>query len=394
MKKYILIAKHEFITNVKRKGFLLMTIGLPLFILGITAIPMVFMGSAVKGEEVKIGYVDKTSNFQSQDFIKYSDVDSAKKSLLDGNITHFFTIPEDYLSTGKINISSTKRISSPGSMKVEGDIKDFLLENLLSGQSKELVERVKKPMVSEYFVLNKNEESKEGIGVFLFPIGFAVLFMLAIFTSSGYLLQGIVEEKENRVIEVLLSSVSHRELLIGKILGLGAVGLAQLLIWLMTGLIILSLNLVFVISFLGNLNISHSMAVLSPIYFILGYVVFASLMAGVGAVSTASKEGQQLAGIFSMSGVIPLFFLQFIIMSPNALFARILSFFPLTSPLTMIIRLSITEVQVYDIMISLFILVITTLGVIELSGRVFRAGLLMYGKKPTIKEVIKYVREG
>lgn len=394
MKKYIIIAKHEFITNVKRKGFLLMTVGLPLFILGITAIPMVLMGSIVKGEEVKIGYVDKTNNFQSQDFIKYSDEDSAKKSLLDGNITHFFIIPENYLSTGKINIFSTKRISSPGSMKAEGQIKDFLIENLLSGQSEELVERVKKPMDSEYFILNKHEENKEGIGAFLFPIGFAVLFMLVIFTSSGYLLQGIVEEKENRVIEVLLSSVSYKELLIGKILGLGAVGLAQMLIWLMTGLTILSFALVFVISFLGDLNISHSMAVLSPVYFILGYIVFASIMAGVGAVSTTSKEGQQLAGIFSMSGVIPLFFLQFIIMSPNALFPRVLSFFPLTSPLTMIIRLSVTEVQIYDIIISLVILIITTLVVIELSGRVFRAGLLMYGKKPTIREVIKYVREG
>ncbi|MHC1584497.1 MAG: ABC transporter permease [Methanosarcinales archaeon] len=392
MKKYFLIAKHEFKTNVKRKEFLLMTIGMPLFIFAIVALPVLFIDN-IDSEDVKIGYVDATNSFHSQDFVKYSDYESAKKALFECEITHFFVVPPDYLSTGEINIYSTKKITSTVSGGVENQIKGFLLENLLSGESEELVERVKQPMKSEYFNLNKDKEEKEGIGAFLFPFGFAMLFVLSIFTSSGYLLQGIVEEKENRIIEILLSSVSHRDLLSGKILGLGAVGLAQLLIWLTGALLILSSAPVVAIGILGNLQISTLLGVLAPIYFLLGYLVFASIMAGVGAVSTTLREGQQLAGVFSMSGVIPLFFLQFIIMSPNAIFARLLSYFPLTSPLTMILRLSITEVPVYDIVISLMILIISTIGVIELSSRVFRAGLLMYGKKPTIKELIKYVRE-
>ncbi|RLG25839.1 ABC transporter permease [Methanosarcinales archaeon] len=392
MKKYFLIAKHEFKTNVRRKEFLLMTIGMPLFIFAIIALPVIFVGNMGGGEDIKIGYVDATNSFHSQNFVKYSDHESAKKALFNREITHFFVVPVDYLNTGQINIYSTKKITLSDTGKVEKQIKSFLLENLLSEESEELVERVKQPMQSEYFTLGRDKEEKEGIGAFLFPIGFAMLFVLSIFTSSGYLLQGIVVEKENRVIEILLSSVSHKELLSGKIIGLGAVGLAQLLVWLTGALLIFSSAPVVVMGFIGNLHISILVGVLAPIYFILGYLVFASIMAGVGAVSTTSREGQQLAGVFSMSGVIPLFFLQFIIMSPDALFARVLSYFPLTSPLTMILRLSITEVPVYDIIISLTILIASTLGVIELSGRVFRAGLLMYGKKPTIKEVIKYVR--
>ncbi len=392
MKKYFLIAKHEFKTNVRRKEFLLMTIGMPLFIFAIIVLPVIFVGNMGGGEDIKIGYVDATNSFHSQNFVKYSDHESAKKALFNREITHFFVVPVDYLNTGQINIYSTKKITLSDTGKVEKQIKGFLLENLLSEESEELVERVKQPMQSEYFTLGRDKEEKEGIGAFLFPIGFAMLFVLSIFTSSGYLLQGIVEEKENRVIEILLSSVSHKELLSGKIIGLGAVGLAQLLVWLTGALLIFSSAPVVVMGFIGNLHISILVGVLAPIYFILGYLVFASIMAGVGAVSTTSREGQQLAGVFSMSGVIPLFFLQFIIMSPDALFARVLSYFPLTSPLTMILRLSITEVPVYDIIISLTILIASTLGVIELSGRVFRAGLLMYGKKPTIKEVIKYVR--
>jgi len=392
MKKYFLIAKHEFKTNVKRKEFLLITIGMPLFIFAIIALPVLFMGNMGGSEDIKIGYVDATNSFHSPNFVKYSDRESAKNALFSDEITHFFVVPVDYLSTGQINIYSTKKITLSDTGKVEKQIKSFLLENLLSEESEELVERVKQPMQSEYFTLGGDKEEKEGIGAFLFPIGFAMLFVLSIFTSSGYLLQGIVEEKENRVIEILLSSVSHKELLSGKIIGLGAVGLAQLLVWLTGALLIFSSAPVVVMGLIGNLHIPILVGVLAPIYFILGYLVFASIMAGVGAVSTTSREGQQLAGVFSMSGVIPFFFLQFIIMSPNALFARVLSYFPLTSPLTMILRLSITEVPVYDITISLIILIATTLGVIELSSRVFRAGLLMYGKKPTIKEVIKYVR--
>ena len=269
MKKYLLIAKHEFKTNVKRKEFLLMTIGMPLFIFAIIALPVLFMGN-MDSEEVIIRYVDATNSFNSQDFVKYSDLESAKKELFKDEITHFFVVPPDYLNTGEINIYSTKKITSTVPGGVENQIKSFLLENLLSGESEELVERVKQPMQSEYFTLNKDKEEKEGIGAFLFPIGFAMLFVLSIFTSSGYLLQGIVEEKENRIIEILLSSVSHKELLSGKILGLGAVGLAQLLIWLTGALLIFSSAPVVVMGLIGNLHISILVGVLAPIYFILG----------------------------------------------------------------------------------------------------------------------------
>jgi ABC-2 type transport system permease protein len=134
--------------------------------------------------------------------------------------------------------------------------------------------------------------------------------------------------------------------------------------------------------------------VLSSIYFILGYFVFASIMAGVGAVATTSREGQQLAGIFSITGAIPLMISEFMISNPNAFLVRALSYFPLTSPITMIMRLSLTEVPLYEIVISILVLAASAYIIIELSVRIFRMSLLMYGKKPTISELLKYVRSG
>lgn len=393
MKKYMLIAKHEFMTQIKRKEFILMTIGIPLIILIIFAIPILFLGEGFKSEEVRVGYINKIGTFQSLNFTEYPDESSAKQALENGAITHFFIIPADYLNTGKIYLYSTKKTSPASTTNVEEKIKDFLMVYLLEGQPEKIIQRVRQPMNIEIFTVDKNEESKDGIGTFVIPLSFALLFSITIFSSSGFLLQGIVEEKENRVMEILLSSVSHRDILIGKLLGLGALGLSQLLIWLLSGIILLSASLPFIEGFLGGIKLSPIVIALAPIYFIMGYLVFASIMAGVGAISTSSREGQQMSGIFSMCGMIPIFFMTFIVGTPNTLFSRSLSFFPLTSPVTMIIRLSITEVPISDIFISLLILFGSVIGIIELSSRIFRATLLMYGKKSALKEVIKYVRE-
>lgn len=394
MTKWSTIAKHEYTYNIRRKEFLFVTFGLPLFMLVIGGLPILLMSSSISHEELRIGYVDKTGLFDSMNFTKYADEELAKKDLFENKITHFFVIPANYTATGEIDIFSAKK-RAPESRAIEDQIKSFLMDNLLKGERREIVERAKNPINSEYFTLNENGgSSKEGISTILVPIAFAMLFMISIFTSSNFLLQGVVEEKENRVMEILLSSVSYRELLIGKVFGLGAVGLTQILIWQIVGIALLSSNPIVSAIVLDKVHVSIPILLLASIYFILGYFVFASIMAGVGAVATTSREGQQLAGIFSITGAIPLIISEFMITNPNAILVRALSYFPMTSPITMIMRLSLTEVPLYEIVISILILAASTYIIIELSVRIFRASLLMYGKKPTISEVIKYVRGG
>ncbi len=394
MTKWSTIAKHEYTYNVRRKEFLFVTFGIPLFILVIGDLPILLMSSSISHEELRIGYVDKTGLFDSMNFTKYPDEELAKKDLFNNKITHFFVIPANYTATGRIEIFSAKKGFSEDKT-IEDQIKSFLLDNLLKGEKKEIVERVKNPINSEFFTLdNTGGSSKEGISTILVPIAFAMLFMISIFTSSSFLLQGVVEEKENRVMEILLSSVSYKELLIGKVFGLGAVGLTQILIWQTIGIALLSSNPLVSAIVQDNVHVSIPILVLASIYFILGYFVFASIMAGVGAVATTSREGQQLTGIFTITGAIPLIISEFMIANPNALLVRALSYFPLTSPITMIMRLSLTEVPLYEIVISILVLAASTYIIIELSVRIFRASLLMSGKKPTISELIQYVRSG
>ena len=392
MTKWITIAKHEYTYNIRRKEFLFVTFGLPLFMFAIMGLPILLVENSMSHQEYRIGFVDKTGLLEPLNFTGYSNEELAKKDLLDGKITHFFVIPADYEATGKVSIYSSRK-DSLGSNAVEIQIKNFLLDNLLKDEKKDLLERLKNPIIGEYFTLDEKGESRDnGISAFLIPIAFALFFMLSIFTSSNFLLQGVVEEKENRVMEILLSSVSHRELLTGKIFGLGAVGLTQIIIWQVISVAILSSGPMLML--VSKLSVSPALLVFASGYFILGYLVFACIMAGVGAVATTSREGQQMAGIFTITGAIPLIISQFIITNPGSILSIALGYFPLTSPITMILRLSAGRVQFYELMISLVILTVSILVIIELSVRIFRASLLMYGKKPTIGEIIKYLREG
>jgi ABC-2 type transport system permease protein len=395
MSKWRIIAKHEYLTNIKRKEFLFVTFGIPLFIIAILGISFILIGVGGHDEENKIGYVDRTGLFDSSNLTKYNDEELARKDLLENKITNYFVIPENYTATGKIIIFSSKK-NFANNMKIEDQIRNFLLDNLLKNEPSDIIERIKNPMNSEYFTLNekglKSEDS--GFTIVLLPLVFSMLFSLSIFASSGFLLQSVIEEKENRIMEVILSSVSHKDLLIGKIIGLGALGLTQILIYLIGATAIILINPLALYLIISQIHISIPLLAAGIIYFILGYVVFAGIMAGVGAIATTSREGQQIAVIFSLTGSFPFMFSQFIITNPNEIFAKVLSIFPLTSPITMIMRLSITDVPLYEIIISIIVLVVSAYFIVEMSVRIFRASLLMYGKKPTIKELIKYVRQG
>ena len=155
--------------------------------------------------KIRIGYVDNTGLFDSSNLTKYTDEDLARKDLLDNKITNYFVIPENYTATGKIIIYSSKK-NFADNMKIEDQIRNFLLDNLLKNEPSDIIQRVKKPIDPEYFTLNekglKSEDS--GFTIILLPLVFSMLFSISIFASSGFLLQSVIEEKENRIMEVIL----------------------------------------------------------------------------------------------------------------------------------------------------------------------------------------------
>ena len=405
MNKTILILRHEFGETIRRKSFIIMTLAFPvlaLIAIGVFSFIQGIEKPPTPGEEVTIGYVDevgKFSGYTSQPditFIPYPTAEEVKSALLAESISEYFIIPEDYLSTGMITRYTLKReLEPPG--EIERGIKSFLLSNLLAREtSQEVVERAKIPMELVSIRLDEAGQvatDQGGFGAFIVHNLFKILLIMAIFTTSGFLLQGMGEEKENRVMEILLSSVSARQLLTGKVLGLGAAGLLQMLIWLLSAGMLVGMASTTIGGFLSTLQIPGNFMVLGTVYFILGYLLFAILMAGVGSISPTAREGQQLSVIFTMVGILPLMLAYFIIENPSHVVTQILTLFPFTAPVTVMLRLGLADIPTWELIVSIGLLVIFITGSLVLAAKVFRTFLLMYGKRPKLGEIIRCLRE-
>ncbi len=403
MNKTLIVLKHEFRQAIKRKSFLILTAAIPLIAL-IGMLGYQFVVDLFPEPELpeRIGYVDHTgifTNYTGQPgltFILYPTETEARDALLAGEIDEFFIIPPDYLVTGQVVRFTMEReiVPSPVTRK---QISDFLLSNLLAGRvSEELVQRIKEPLILVSLQLDETWEIMEvpqPLIAFLVPFIFGFLFMISIFSNSGRMLQSVSEEKENRVIEILLSSISARQMFLGKLLGLGSAGLLQMVVWLVTIRIFADVGVIRIPA-LGDLAIPTSMLALGLLYFILGYLLFAVLSAGVGCIGSTASESEQWTGVFIVPAVVPMMLSDAILMHPEGLLARILTFIPLTAPMTVMMRLPNTTIPLWELALSLSIMVGSIAAGVWLVARVFRVFLLMYGKRPALREIVRYAREG
>jgi len=402
MNKTTLIAKHEFIITVRRKAFIIFTLAFPVLALLAMLASQVISGLEKPPVEIEnIGYVDETGVFSKYTaqgkivLVSFDSKDGASEALHNKDIKEYFIIPPDYVDSGLVYRFTLDREIEPGG-ETYTVIKDFLLSNLLEGKtSPEITERVKYPINMVSTLLTETGEvapNQGGFANFIIPYIFSMLLLMSIFFSSGYLLQGLGEEKENRVMEILLSSLSSRQLLAGKVIGLGAAGLAQIIVWLVSAQFLAQFASNTWGNIIGNLQIPSDFLILGTTYFILGYLLFAVLMAGVGAVSPTAREGQQMSTLFTLAGVSPLWFMAFIIENPGHIVSQILTIFPITAPVTVMIRLGLTKIPVWELALSIGLMVVSIIGCFILAAKLFRTFLLMYGKRPNFKEIMRSFR--
>jgi ABC-2 type transport system permease protein len=403
MNKTFIILKHEFRQTFKNRSFLILTLALPLLaILGVG----IYQGvhhwyHPAAPQEEKIGYVDQTGMFNQYTsqpgvvFIPYPGEEQAKDALLAKDIKEYFVISTDYLSTGLVTRYTTSREVAP-STKTTSQITNFLLSNLLAGEvSPQVLDRVKTPLLLASVRLSETGEiapSQDIVSAYVVPIVFATLFIISIIFSSSFLFQSVTEEKENRVIEILLSSVSSGQLMVGKVLGLGTAGLIQVAVWFIT-FVIFSRVAPGIMPALGALSVPASLIGWGLLYFILGYLLLAALFAGVGSIGATAREGQGWSIIFTLPAISPIWFNYFLINNPEGAVSRALTFFPLTSPVATMMRLASHAIYAWEIALSLIILVGSIALTMWVAAKVFRAFLLMYGKRPALGEIVRYVRE-
>jgi len=224
-----------------------------------------------------------------------------------------------------------------------------------------------------------------------------ILYMTLIFYGQ-LILRGVIEEKSSRVVEVVLSSLKPSQLMAGKILGIAAVGLTQYLIWAVFGMVLTSYSSSLLSSFFPQASgfkipsIPAYVFVYFVVFFILGYFLFSTLYAAIGSTVNSEKEAQQLGTPLTMMLVIPILLMMFVMRSPDSTLSIVLSLIPFFSPILMLLRICVLLPPFIEILGSIVLLVLTTVGLIWFAGKIYRVGLLMYGKRPSLPEIIKWVR--
>lgn len=405
MKQILLVAGQELWVNLRRPGYIIMTLLIPA-LGGLALLVSSLVGGDLEGliesqltpDVIVTGYVDHSGILDADlpqyagQFVAYADEETARAALLAEEIDNYMVLPEEYMETGRVVVYGIGGGFSTFVAADEGDLRSFLVASLLAGQVDPATQqRVLSPMRLETVTLDEaGEQSQESpfsfLGDFILPYLFSILFVMALFTTSGFLLQGVSEEKEGRIIEILLSSISSTQLLAGKILGLGALGLIQVLIWLGAAAALLSAATT-IFALASEIKVTLGTVVLAVIYFVLGYLLFATLMAVAGSMGTTQRESQQIAGIFSFAAAIPFMTMGFVFTNPNSPLAVALSYIPLTSPVMMLLRLGINPVPAVQVAISLALLVASIALSLWAGAKIFRASLLMYGKRPGLKDL-------
>lgn len=409
---------YELRRNLRRKGFLFTTFGIPLlgFVLlfGSRVITDLNARNAENGDKPpaqedetpfgngirRAGYVDLTAKFQDAGpnnlfLLRYADETAAKGALDRGEIDVYYIIPADYMETGKVRLilprfSVTQTTDEP--------IRQLILSELSKGVDQQLFNRLLTPANIKEINLQRDASGQTASNFdadFIVIYLFAITLMISVFTTNGYLMQTVIEEKENRLIEILISSLRPTELLAGKILGLGVLGLIQIVVWLVA---IFALGRLAAgdpsspLAALGNISPEPGKLALLILYFIFGYLFFAAAYGMIGALSNSMQEGPQYAVIFTIPAVIPVYFLSLFISSPDGALPVALSLIPITAPLAMVMRISITTVPAWQIILSLVLLAVLDAGMIWVAGRLFRVQTLLAGHVPRLRDLPRLLR--
>jgi ABC-2 type transport system permease protein len=410
MRKVLIVARHEYLVNVRRVGFIVMTALVPLMGAAGLLIAAFFGGQAAAffastfvPETEVIGMVDQLGAFTpvlakyEETVLLFPGEETGRAAVEADEIASLLVVPEDYVESGEVVIVSKESGFSAAIMEDSDVMRAFFVDHLLRDDVDPVLrERLANPIKPVFVSLEAEGETQAGPLSFVLnlivPYFLGILLVMTIFVTSGYLLQSVTKEKTSRVMEILLSSVTARELLAGKVLGLGALGLTQIVIWLLSS-VALSGGAAGLLGIALPLLVRPQVLVLGVVYYVLGFLVYAVLMGSVGALGTTEQESQQLAGIFSMMAAIPLMVGGFMFSNPNMTFVRVLSWFPLTAPTMMLLRLPMVEVPVIDIVGSIVMLIITIPAILWAGSKVFRMGLLMYGKRPSLRQVLRALRQ-
>lgn len=420
MRNLFLIIKREYLQRVKTKGFVISTILTPLIFAGFGVAP-ILLTRLQTGEHRKIAVIDQSGLIYDdlvralnekteggrQKFILSQvavdgDIGAVRKELTDkinrNEIDAYIFIDKDIMQNGEA-VYHGKNVSNFIEQKdLRSALSSVVMKRRLNQAGLDpakVKELIKEPKLKTIKITKEGEREDRGQ---TFAISYVLVFILyaSLIFYGVAIMRGVLEEKSSRIVEVMVSSVRPFELMLGKLIGVGAVGLTQILIW---GVFLVLFSLygtMYIATFspqgIPKIDIPVSLIIYFIIFYILGYFLFGSMYAALGSIVNSEQEAQQAQIPIMSFLIIPLVLMTFILNNPSSNVSILLSLVPFFTPLLMFMRICILTPPFVQILASIVLLLLTTVFIMWLVAKIYRVGILMYGKRPNLPELVKWLR--
>jgi ABC-2 type transport system permease protein len=398
MKKTWLVAQTTYRRRIRSGTFLILTFGLPVLMVIAGAIP--FIRNA--GDSLPAtGYVDRTGRLTPVNQVSvegrtlrltaYPDVHAARAAAEQGHVAGYLLVPEGYLSGEVPLLYATEE---PSAMLEEG-LSSFLRRAMLLKADDAQLERLADPTDLIYVATASGDRVSEGLGLVVrlgAPAVLAVVFLLTVFTGAGQMGMAVVREKDQRAMEMVITSLAPVELVSGKVLGMTLLSLTQVAIWALGAGIAAGLALS---------GLAREEAVVVPwraltwalLLGVPGYLLYAVLASGLGIIAGDRQQARQLAGLLGIVGMSPVYMMGLLVEAPDGPLAVGLTLFPLTAPYVALFRMALTDVPPWQLAASVGVMVVILLGSVWSVARIFRAAMLMYGQSLKPRQILHALRE-
>jgi ABC-2 type transport system permease protein len=399
MRNFWLVAKHEFRLVVFRRRFVVLTLAIPLGLLALVVFAVLVERSGESDQPV--GYVDEAGFLDAGRYaalpdadkrirvLPFADRDAALAALEGGEIQAVFVFPADYRQTLRTDLYY---LEEPPRDEVWGDIAHFVRLNLIAGLADDVQNRLLEgPDITVYDVVSHRQFGESTIVNIILPFVATFFFFFATMSAAGYMLGVVATEKENRTMEVMVTSVTPGQLIGGKTVGLLAAALTQLAVYVIAAVVGLLLAAPYVPE-LQQVTAPWDYVTLMLLFFFPSYVLVSSAMVAIGAAVTEVQQGQQVAGILSLFFMLPILLLPVLLENPGHPLIAFFTLFPMTSFLTISLRWGLGTVPLWQIGISWLLLTAAALFMVWAGTQVFRVGMLRYGQPLNWKSAVAAIR--
>ncbi len=407
MSKTAIVIRKEYLERVKSKGFIISTILIPVLMASFIVIP-ILVTFLSRDSKTVVAIYDATGKYHSAieaafqkqetlsmlwvDWQKESEREATLKGIETGKISGYLLLKEEqgkleavYTAKNIVDFSINRKIEST----IQKAVNRLILKN--KGFTDDEIATLEKPIELKTQKISGGAQGDKGaLSEFLLAYVMVMLIYGTLLTYGITVMSSVMEEKSSKVMEVLIASVKPFELMVGKVVGIGLVAFTQYLIWAVAALVLSAVSLQYNPKF--QFEMSPLLLFYFVLFFILGYLIYATLYAAVGSAFENPQDAQPLTTPITFLIIIPIVAMNYVISKPDSAASVVLSLIPFFSPILMMGRLTITDVPLWQVLLSIALMVGTFYAVMLFSAKVYRIGVLMYGKKPSLAEILKWLK--